>query len=104
MTEQEENQLICEKLLRWKRSGFRGPIWYWLPTPYGDDGAQWHEVTTPAFTTWEDAGLILDALAAKWPASKVFFRGLGGSMILGGLTAPEVRAAALEYIRAAGEV
>ena len=47
-----QNELICEKLLGWQRSA-RGAIVAW---------SGWHN-GTPTFTTWAEAGLILDALA-----------------------------------------
>jgi hypothetical protein len=52
-----ENEAICETLLGWKRSSIVG---HWFPS-------QEHAgtVRTPSFTTWADAGLILDALTQK---------------------------------------
>lgn len=64
MTEQEENELICEKLLGWTR----------ITDPrvsLASDQPRWHTpevayaVPTPAFTTWNSVGLILEALAAR---------------------------------------
>jgi hypothetical protein len=98
MTDREDNELICEKLLGWKRAKAPG---YW----YSDIGPnEFFCRSTPSFNDWGSAGLILDALATKWPASKVIFRNLGGSMILGSLIPAEICDAAVEYIRAAGEV
>jgi hypothetical protein len=60
MTPQEENELICEKLLGWSR------------VPFEDaGGARWRcgadnpiaTRRTPDFTTWADAGLIIEAFA-----------------------------------------
>jgi hypothetical protein len=93
-----ENEVICEKLLGWNRSSIVG---YWFPS-------QEHAgtVRTPSFTTWGDAGLILDALASKGAMPGVHFnRGdwfaehdgdYGNAFVSGPLA---VRAAALEYIR-----
>jgi hypothetical protein len=50
-----ENALICEKLLGWAQSSVKG---YWYPNQ-----AQAGSVSTPTFTSWHHAGLILDALA-----------------------------------------
>jgi len=97
MTEQEENDLICEKLLGWTREpGNR----YTSNMPY------WREndsVRTPSFTTWADAGLILDAFErihlSDYPDSTkrsiLFERDMTkhASMPLA------IRATALEYIR-----
>jgi hypothetical protein len=62
MSEQEENQLICEKLLGWKleRGGQGGFDWWEMP-----NGDEMTTSETPAFTTWVDAGLILDALSMR---------------------------------------
>lgn len=61
--EQEENELICEKLLGWRRL----PTGRWnngLGNEYSNIyGDQWP--LTPSFTTWADAGLILEALVAR---------------------------------------
>lgn len=56
MSTQAENELICEKLLGWHRCS---------PGSKGHrNGYQWQEERcTPWFSTWADAGLILDALA-----------------------------------------
>lgn len=50
-----ENALICEKLLGWTQSSVKG---YWYPNQ-----TQAGSVSTPKFTGWYHAGLILDALA-----------------------------------------
>jgi hypothetical protein len=54
-----ENELICTKLLGWTRCE-GGPIdpcngWAFPSEPF-------HVEATPSFTTWADAGLILEAL------------------------------------------
>lgn len=66
MTPHEENELICEKLLGWKlagRNAFKVKMWFCLPN--GQDGEQYITTSTPSFTTWAQAGLILEALSAK---------------------------------------
>lgn len=52
---QQENELICEKLLGWKRG-----LHLWKRP----DGTYVDPKLEPTFTTWAEAGLILDALAA----------------------------------------
>lgn len=121
MSDQEENELICERLLGWVRSEVPGTFGatMWYPTPYGSDGEQWRAVVTPTFTTWAEAGLILDALAkagrfpslgetrsSRWAGTYLNDpRDLERSQNLSyGATGPlAIRAAALEYIRASGE-
>lgn len=64
----QENELICEKLLGWKRyvpDAHEGQDRRWkraitLPGITGDV-----KEATPSFTTWADAGLILEALKAR---------------------------------------
>jgi hypothetical protein len=104
-----ENELICEKLLGLKKHCDRPDCrdWY-LP----DDRRYWNN---PSFTTWADAGLILDALREKAlvtmtqlrdgvpqrctivtayePANDGLHKGFGATTPLA------IRAAALEYIR-----
>ena len=96
-----ENELICEKLLGWKRTDSRSPAIY--VTDIEDVGR-----VAPSFTTWAEAGLILHALRLK---GQTFFalnsREAGwyfdlpdgatqGYFHSGPLA---IRAAALEYIR-----
>lgn len=100
MTEQAENELICEKLLGWKPSPDSCNRWI------DSRGAFIH--VTPTFTTWAEAGLILDALRptaptlsyseGKWDCFggdpyKDFFHAYAETGPLA------IRAAALEYIR-----
>ena len=94
MTEQEQNEAICERLLGWKRhDGVHAyPAQAWVT---GDGQGAY----TPTFTTWEGAGLIIDAFKANWPASREQLKTLGGALILGYLSEEEVRAAALEDVR-----
>lgn len=54
LSTQQENELLCEKLLEWKRLVYTTKVmWEHPPTGVSD---------TPSFTTWADAGLILEAL------------------------------------------
>lgn len=98
-----ENELICEKLLRWQPvRACRSRIKEWLDTPYGDDGAQWHTVVTPSFTTWAEAGLILDEIQKRsydaQGAADVLLA--LGDLVIGGLLTPAaIRASVLEYVR-----
>jgi hypothetical protein len=100
MTEQEENELICEKLLGWKRADGG-----WIKP----DGFMYAGCGTPTFTTWAEAGLILDALRARETTFGVYWDGDFCTCDILGMgsnaeTLPlAVRAAALEYIRASGE-
>lgn len=105
MTEQEENELIVEKLLKWERIDsvtWRNP-----------DGS-FNGEPLPAFTTWADAGLILDALErageyfevrrdeGRWECLEALFVNWAAKHPTSGPLA--IRAAALEYIRTAREV
>lgn len=63
MSEQEENELICEKLLGWKRHEHNGGVWWELPAPTGEYASS--QFRALKFTTWADAGLILDALSHR---------------------------------------
>jgi hypothetical protein len=105
-----ESELICEKLLGWSKRtpGFATPgieFYGWrLP-----DGS---ERPTPSFTTWADAGLILEALKMRLPGLTLEFRGYAngdceivnpGTELMYGYakTWPlAIRAAALDYIKA----
>jgi hypothetical protein len=111
MTTQEENELICEKLLGWKPerrtvAGLVHVAW-WDRGPGRSDTE-----TTPCFTTWVDAGLILDAMKDIALQPMLYFHGggcdrwecsfatLSGASLYFGNTGPlAIRAAALEYIK-----
>lgn len=103
-----ENALICERLLKWKPARLSGlGFQMWRPDPYGDDGAQWAERSTPSFDTWADAGLILDALPRELEyvvgycdIEKQWYCGQSIGADTYADTGPvAIRAAALEYIR-----
>lgn len=88
-----ENALICEKLLGWHRPP---------PPPAGCyNTIDWSESrTTPSFTTWADAGLILDWLMGHiGPNLEGIRDGLALNLRGRTLSPEKVRAAALEYIR-----
>lgn len=103
--QKEQNELICEKLLGWKQSSILG---YWFPSP-----CHVGTLKTPSFTTWADAGLILDAITAakiEWDVHTASVDGLSVQVVLwrGSRRMPTswldsaplaIRAAALEYIR-----
>jgi hypothetical protein len=97
-----ENEAICETLLGWKRSSIVG---HWFPS-------QEHAgtVRTPSFTTWADAGLILDAFEGRAPVERVDsanykssageqLKKLGIVLSRGEMRPTHIRAAALAYIR-----
>ncbi len=55
-----ENALICEKLLGWQRRDHNGGTWWELPSPSGEYAPS--QFKPLAFTTWAEAGLILEKL------------------------------------------
>lgn len=97
-----ENELICEKLLGWEvRPRFgNNPCGLFFPDGRVANGPY-------SFTTWAEAGLILDALKAAGEKPRVFVRAdeqwgcmgwhCGG---VGSTAFAAIRAAALEYIKA----
>lgn len=107
MTTQEENELICEKLLGWVRHTYpanESPAWE-VPSKAGE--FQPTVFVTPGFETWADAGLILDALRSKGVITSIQFTSAGYCAI-GRWCSPcpatenipsAIRAAALEYTR-----
>lgn len=105
--EMAENVLICEKLLNWKREEHSGRVW-WNPPPI--NGAFNNSMFgVPAFTTWSEAGLILDALVNKGMTFDLYVDGQWSICFYGkwkpALRAEEsgplaIRAAALTYIQA----
>jgi len=97
-----ENELICEKLLGWKRLIYTTCI-LWERPPNG-------VTETPSFTTWADAGLILDEFESRAPAERVDsvnYRSVAGEQMKklgvllsrGELRPLAIRAAALDYVR-----
>lgn len=101
-----ENELICEKLLGWRKrtAGFATPgiEFYGWRLPNG------LEQPTPSFTTWAEAGLILEALSAAGLKTVVGDKSVSGSWWCTAdaicqlrNTGPlAIRAAALAYIQA----
>jgi hypothetical protein len=65
--ELSQNELICEKLLGWKRRSEGSSLLdnYWR-RPTGAD-----QLNTPTFTTWAEAGLILDGLVNRGSFPKI---------------------------------
>lgn len=107
-----ENELICEKLLGWKRrvpdeQQGAAPDLIWL-RPFGFGGLDISD-RTPSFTSWADAGLILEAFAARDVACDLYQDGEWSIGFYGkhskchtraSETGPlAVRSAALAYIR-----
>ena len=91
-----ENVSIVEKLLGWKRAGDPDvPIWL-KPATETRREEQWY---TPSFTTWAEAGLIIDALQSVvgWEPARARSQ-LGWLLKTSELTPLAIRAAALEYI------
>lgn len=95
-----ENELICEKLLGWKRT-VRGKLsgcQFWNTEP--------SQIRTLAFTTWEEAGLILEALQAKLAGGNFNtaawdqLRKMGHLLSLGKLAPADIRVAAVAFIKA----
>lgn len=104
-----ENELICEKLLGWRRLTHSGVTW-WEPPSTGK--FQPTMLAALSFESWAEAGLILDALVAKkaypvvgrcatvWTCTayaKAHMFEQAGCDESGPLA---VRAAALEYLKA----
>jgi hypothetical protein len=94
LSTQQENELICEKLLGLKKHCDRPDCHDWRTA---DGNRYWNN---PSFTTWADAGLILDALnnVVGWEPARARSN-LGWLLKTGELTPFAVRAEALEYIR-----
>jgi hypothetical protein len=104
LSTQAENELICEKLLGWHRPP--------APPPGCYNTIDWSESrTTPAFTTWAEAGLIIDRFEELAPVERVDsvsysscaerqMVDLAKLLRVGRLRPADVRAAALEYIKA----
>lgn len=97
MSEQEENELICERLLGWKRKNVNWSqsfSWVW-------DINGHTRKATPTFTTWSEAGLVLDWLmSVVGPGLESVRHDLSWKIQWRQLTPLAIRAAALEYIKA----
>ncbi len=103
LTTQQENELLCEKLLEWKRLVYTTKVmWEHPPTGVSD---------TPCFITWADAGLILDQFEGLAPVERVDsisysscaeqqMVDLAKLLRVGRLRPADIRAAALKYIKA----
>ena len=109
-----ENELICEKLLNWKRCPSAGEQqWYCNYDRRDPASGPFLTVVTPSFTTWAEAGLILEAMTAAKVEWDIHTAQVGGSSVQVVLwhcsrriptdwidSAPlAIRSAALEYIR-----
>lgn len=103
---QAENERICEKLLGWERMSSAWPG----PPRWNDKtllGSQWP--TTPTFTTWAEAGLILEAMINRGLAIEMFYNPSAKQWEVGDVpiafecqdeSGPlAIRAAALAYLR-----
>lgn len=65
MSTQAENELICERLLAWKRCPSCGEQkWYSNYDRRDATSGPFLTCVTPSFTTWAEAGLILEAWTA----------------------------------------
>lgn len=62
---QQENELICERLLGWHRCTQDAQHYYWHLEPCDHERRNQLQRSLPAFIDWHDAGLILDAVIAK---------------------------------------
>lgn len=98
MTEQQENELLCEKLLGWKRAvrGALSGCQFWDTEPT--------QLRTPDFRTGDGMLLLLEALQAEYKRTlagpiHTVIASLGRLLANGELTPAAVRAAALEYAR-----
>ncbi len=98
MSEQEENELICEKLLGWTAWQEPGKALQWKQL--FDDGRGWTINDTPSFTDWASAGLILDWLMTNIGPELEHVRDeVAFSIRHRKLTPLAVRSAALAYLR-----
>lgn len=90
--EMTQNELICEKLLGWKRA-VRGTLsgcqfWHTEPT----------QLRTLSFTAWDEAGLILMVMQREMKRPDILAE-LADGLAEGNFDPGSIRAAALEYIR-----
>lgn len=107
MTTEEENELICERLLGWTQDGYEDRIGEFWRKPSGE----MHYGPVPNLLTGNDMLLILEALGARkvsWSLGSALLtdnvRGVGMSIngfriaVTRGNAPAAVRAAALAYI------
>lgn len=105
MSEQEENELLCEKLLGWVRLKYQPNLTIGVRWMRGNDNPMSHEVLrTPSFRSVADAALILEVLRMRGTVHielDVHFADVRFQQIRSvEFELPlAVRAAALEYIR-----
>lgn len=122
LSTQAENELICDRLLGWKRCPSCGEQqWYCNYDLRDPTSGPFRTLVTPSFTTWAEAGLILEAFeslhigrAISWQthhsgdcrdrhhASLEWGIGEHASKFAQGVAAAAplaIRAAALAYIR-----
>lgn len=93
MSEREENELLCAKVLGWRPMLFVNGHRTW-----GNDDDVY--VRTPAFDNWHDAGLLIDALQASVSGrAQVAQDSLAADLMNNVLTPFAIREAALEYAR-----
>lgn len=97
-----ENELICERLLDWSP----------LPLISERGLQQWYTRKsakpefTPSFTTWAEAGLILEALQSKLGGNNFNtaawdqLRKMGHLLSIAKLSPADVRSSALAFIKA----
>lgn len=98
-----ENELICKKLLGWHPPGGHADIWWHKP-----NGRIVPKDEMPTFTTWAEAGLILDALRARGVITSIQFTTAGYCAIDSVCSEPPaveniplaIRTAAIRYIKA----
>jgi hypothetical protein len=97
MTTEEENELICSRLLGWAReecySQYTGLSMGFVWKRGEHDYPGWQ-----TFDDWSSAGLLLDAMQALMQRPDLLAE-LADKLAEGNLTPAEIRAAALEHSR-----
>lgn len=102
-----ENELICEKLLGWRRLCHNDVTW-WEPPSTGK--FQPTMLAALSFETWDEAGMILDQFESRAPEERVDsvnyksaageqMKKLGILLSRGQLRPLDIRAAGLDYVR-----
>lgn len=108
LSTQAENELICEKLLAWKRCPSCGEQqWYCNYDRRDPTSGPFKTCVTPSFTTWAEAGLILEAIpkdleyvVGYCDIEKQWYCGQAVGADTYADTGPlAVRAAALQYVK-----